>query len=118
MNASYGIIAWIVIGALAGWIGSKIMGTDAQQGGLANVLIGVSGAVIGGYLSRFFFGDDGGTNVTVRPTAPHSALERTRRPVNVARFPEAEATRWRSPRRTPGPPKKPAACSTTARTAG
>ena len=37
MNPAYGIIMWIIIGALAGWIGSKIMGTDARQGSLANV---------------------------------------------------------------------------------
>jgi uncharacterized membrane protein YeaQ/YmgE (transglycosylase-associated protein family) len=57
MNPAYGIIMWIVIGALAGWIGSKIMGTDARQGGLANVIIGIIGAVVGGFLSRALFGD-------------------------------------------------------------
>jgi uncharacterized membrane protein YeaQ/YmgE (transglycosylase-associated protein family) len=62
MNPSYGIITWVVIGALAGWIGSKIMGTDAQQGGLANVIIGVLGAVIGGFVTRAFLGDHAGNN--------------------------------------------------------
>jgi uncharacterized membrane protein YeaQ/YmgE (transglycosylase-associated protein family) len=62
MNPSYGIIMWVVIGALAGWIGSKIMGTDAQQGGLANVIIGVIGAVIGGFVTKAFFGDHAGNN--------------------------------------------------------
>lgn len=57
MNPSYGIILWIVIGALAGWIGSKIMGTDERQSGVANVLVGVVGAVIGGFLTRTLFGD-------------------------------------------------------------
>ena len=45
-----GIIAWIVLGALAGWIASKIMATDAQQGAIANILIGIVGAVIGGFV--------------------------------------------------------------------
>lgn len=45
-----GIIAWIVLGALAGWIASKIMNTDAEQGAIANILIGIVGAVIGGFL--------------------------------------------------------------------
>lgn len=58
MNPSYGIILWIVIGALAGWIGSKIMGTDERQSGVANVLVGVVGAVIGGFLTRTLFGDN------------------------------------------------------------
>lgn len=62
MNPSYGIIMWVVIGALAGWIGSKVMGTDAQQGGLANVIIGIIGALIGGFVTRAFFGDNPGNN--------------------------------------------------------
>jgi uncharacterized membrane protein YeaQ/YmgE (transglycosylase-associated protein family) len=47
---------------LAGWIGSKIMNTDAEQGGLANVIIGVIGAVIGGFVTRAFFADSAGSN--------------------------------------------------------
>ena len=62
MNPSYGIIMWIIIGALAGWIGSKIMGTDAKQGGLANIVIGIIGAVVGGFLTRVLFGDLRGNN--------------------------------------------------------
>ena len=62
MNPAYGFIMWIIIGALAGWIGSKIMGTDRQQGGLANILIGIVGAVLGGFLTRTLFGDSAGNN--------------------------------------------------------
>jgi uncharacterized membrane protein YeaQ/YmgE (transglycosylase-associated protein family) len=62
MNPSYGIIMWIIIGALAGWIGSKIMGTDARQGGLANIVVGVIGAVVGGFLTGALFGDLKGNN--------------------------------------------------------
>jgi uncharacterized membrane protein YeaQ/YmgE (transglycosylase-associated protein family) len=62
MNPGYGIILWIVIGALAGWVGSKIMGTDARQGGVANVIIGMIGAVVGGFLTRAFFADNPGNN--------------------------------------------------------
>jgi len=62
MNPAYGIVMWVIVGALAGWIGSKVMGTDAQQGGLANVIIGVIGAVIGGFVTRAFFGDSSGNN--------------------------------------------------------
>ena len=62
MNPAYGIIMWVVIGALAGWIGSKIMGTDARQGGLANIIIGVIGAVVGGFLTRVLFGDSASNN--------------------------------------------------------
>lgn len=62
MNPAYGIVMWIIIGALAGWIGSKIMGTDARQGGLANIVVGVIGAVVGGFLSSALFGDSHGNN--------------------------------------------------------
>jgi uncharacterized membrane protein YeaQ/YmgE (transglycosylase-associated protein family) len=58
MNPAYGIIMWLIIGALAGWIGSKIMGTDARQGGVANIVVGIIGAVVGGFITRAAFGDD------------------------------------------------------------
>lgn len=45
-----GWIGWIVIGGLAGWIGSKVMGTDAQMGLLANIIVGIIGGLIGGFL--------------------------------------------------------------------
>ena len=62
MNPAYGIVMWIIIGALAGWVGSKIMGTDAKQGGLANIIVGVVGAVVGGFLTRGLFGDNAANN--------------------------------------------------------
>lgn len=43
-------IAWIVIGGLIGWIASKIMNTDAQQGVILNVVVGIVGALVGGWL--------------------------------------------------------------------
>jgi len=45
-----GIILWILFGALVGWIASLIMKTDAQQGVLLNIIVGIVGAVIGGWL--------------------------------------------------------------------
>lgn len=44
------IILWILFGALAGWIASIIMKTNAQQGALANIIIGIIGALIGGWI--------------------------------------------------------------------
>jgi len=44
------IIIWIIVGALAGWIASLIMRTDASMGALANILVGIVGAFIGGWL--------------------------------------------------------------------
>jgi uncharacterized membrane protein YeaQ/YmgE (transglycosylase-associated protein family) len=62
MNPAYGIIMWLVIGALAGWIGSKVMGTDARQGALANIVVGILGAFVGGFVTRLLFGDNPGNN--------------------------------------------------------
>ena len=42
------VIAWIIMGALVGWIASMIMGTNARQGGLANIIVGIIGAFVGG----------------------------------------------------------------------
>jgi len=61
MPGTLGIIAWIVIGGLAGWIASKIMKTDAQQGILLNIIVGIVGAFIGGLLLSLLGVDtDGG----------------------------------------------------------
>lgn len=48
------IIAWIVVGALAGWIASMIMKTDAEMGALANIVAGIVGAFIGGWVIGLF----------------------------------------------------------------
>jgi len=53
-----GIILWVIFGALAGWIASKIMKTDNEQGPLLNILVGVAGAFIGGFVFSMFGGDD------------------------------------------------------------
>lgn len=48
------VIAWIIVGALAGWIASMIMRTDAQMGALANIIVGIIGAFIGGWVVSLF----------------------------------------------------------------
>jgi uncharacterized membrane protein YeaQ/YmgE (transglycosylase-associated protein family) len=44
------IIIWLVVGGVIGWVASKIMATDAQQGIILNVVVGIVGAVLGGWL--------------------------------------------------------------------
>ena len=44
------IIGWIILGALAGWIGSKLTGNDKKMGALANIVVGIIGAFIGGFV--------------------------------------------------------------------
>lgn len=45
-----GIIGWIIIGGLAGWVASKIMNTDGQQGIILNIVVGIIGGLLGGWL--------------------------------------------------------------------
>lgn len=52
------IILWIIFGGVAGWIASMIMGTNAQQGILGNIIIGILGAFIGGFIMRGITGDE------------------------------------------------------------
>lgn len=48
-----GWIIAILVGALIGWLASLVMGTDARQGALANIVIGIVGSALG----RWLFGD-------------------------------------------------------------
>lgn len=55
-----GFIAWIIIGGLAGWIGSKIMGSDKSMGLVANIVVGIIGGFLGGFIMNLV----GGSGVT------------------------------------------------------
>jgi uncharacterized membrane protein YeaQ/YmgE (transglycosylase-associated protein family) len=44
------LIVWLLVGALIGWLASMVMRTDAQQGVLLNIVVGIVGAIIGGFL--------------------------------------------------------------------
>ena len=48
------LLVYIVFGGLVGWIASLIMKTDAQQGILLNVIIGIVGSVLGSWIFNFF----------------------------------------------------------------
>lgn len=51
-----GIISWIIIGGLAGWVASIIMGTNRQQGLFKDILIGIGGGLVGGLLMSLLGG--------------------------------------------------------------
>jgi uncharacterized membrane protein YeaQ/YmgE (transglycosylase-associated protein family) len=44
------LIVWLVMGGLIGWLASLVMKTDAQQGLLLNIVVGIVGALVGGWL--------------------------------------------------------------------
>ena len=46
----WGIITWIVVGGVAGWLASVVTKTNASQGLLGNIVAGIVGAVVGGLL--------------------------------------------------------------------
>ncbi len=54
------IIAWIILGAIAGWLASIVTGRNSQMGCLANIIAGVIGGVVGGWVMTLF----GGPGVT------------------------------------------------------
>lgn len=58
------ILLWIVLGFLAGWIASIVMGTDARQGAAGDILLGIVGAVMGGLIMNLF-GQEGVTGFNI-----------------------------------------------------
>lgn len=50
------IVIWLVVGGLIGWVASMLMRTDAQQGVILNVVVGVVGALLGGWFLSPMFG--------------------------------------------------------------
>ena len=58
-----GIIIWLIIGGVVGWLASIIMRRDAQQGIILNIVVGIVGAMIAGF---FFSGGSINGAITVR----------------------------------------------------
>lgn len=46
-----GILLWIVFGAIVGWVASLIMNTNRQQGPLLDIVVGIVGSVLGGWVA-------------------------------------------------------------------
>ncbi len=60
-----GIIWWIIVGLIAGWLTGKIMG-GGGKGALTDIIIGLVGALIGGFVMRLLgFSDAGGMIYTI-----------------------------------------------------
>lgn len=50
------LILWLIAGAVIGWLASKIMGTNSQQGLLLDIVVGVVGAFLAGWFLTPLFG--------------------------------------------------------------
>lgn len=55
-----GILSWVVLGGVAGWLASIIMKRNDQMGCITNIIAGIVGAAVGGWVFSLF----GGTGVT------------------------------------------------------
>lgn len=54
-----GLIGWLVLGALAGWLASLINRTNREQGWIGNIVLGIVGALVGGFLWNLIADTDG-----------------------------------------------------------
>lgn len=52
-----GILAWIVLGGIAGWLASMVAGNNKEQGLIGNIFVGIVGAFIGGFLVNLIGGE-------------------------------------------------------------
>jgi uncharacterized membrane protein YeaQ/YmgE (transglycosylase-associated protein family) len=62
------MLTWIVVilaGAVIGWLASMIMGTNAQMGAIANIIVGLIGAVIGRFVAQLIGLAPQGTNFSI-----------------------------------------------------
>ena len=53
------LIVALIIGGIIGWLASIVMRTNAQQGMLLNIVVGIVGSLLGSFLLGRFFGADG-----------------------------------------------------------
>jgi uncharacterized membrane protein YeaQ/YmgE (transglycosylase-associated protein family) len=56
-----GILTWVIFGALAGWVASMLVKTNDQQGAIGNIIVGILGAGLGGFLAGLLFDSPGVT---------------------------------------------------------
>ena len=50
INSNLGLFSWIIFGALAGWVASLIAGGNSRLGCIGNIVVGVIGAFVGGWI--------------------------------------------------------------------
>ncbi len=62
-------LVWAIFGGLAGWVATMLTGTDPRFGVIGNIIIGIIGAYLGGWLSVRFFGGPAVTGFDIRSFA-------------------------------------------------
>ena len=61
-----GILSWLILGGLAGWLASKVTGNDPRMGVRANIIVGIIGAFIGGFIANNLFNVSGVTEFSLQ----------------------------------------------------
>ncbi len=56
-----GVLSWIIFGAIAGWLASILVKANGEQGAIGNIVVGILGAVVGGFLAGVLFDSPGVT---------------------------------------------------------
>ncbi len=64
-----GLVSWVIFGALAGWLASKMMGDPQGLGCLTNIVVGIAGAVLGGAIVTMISGNDWVTKFNITSLA-------------------------------------------------
>jgi uncharacterized membrane protein YeaQ/YmgE (transglycosylase-associated protein family) len=61
-----GIISWLVVGAIAGWLAGYLVKGDESMGVIGHIVLGIVGAIVGGFIAGLVFGGDyvNGINIT------------------------------------------------------
>jgi uncharacterized membrane protein YeaQ/YmgE (transglycosylase-associated protein family) len=59
------IIAWLIVGALAGWIAGKIVPGDEGYGVIGTIIAGIVGALVGGFVLGLITGEDFTTGINI-----------------------------------------------------
>ena len=59
------IIAWLVVGAIAGWIAGKVVPGDEGYGVLGTIIAGIVGALLGGFLFGLITNEDWTTGINI-----------------------------------------------------
>lgn len=59
------IIAWLIVGAIAGWLAGLLVRGDEGLGVIGHIVLGIVGALVGGFLAGVLTGDDYTTGINI-----------------------------------------------------